>query len=463
MTELPQFRLIKLLDVVLDGSATDTQCKEFSRLVEQHVELRGMVVEQLRIHSLLQWHQLDNLQTLPPAALDGPEMELSSAPRRYWRSIAVGSFAAAAILLIVSLWSWHFGRHTTSGTDVLATVISQKDVRWMGSTTALHKGGQISAGTLEIGAGDLMIEFQSGVKLWTGGSAVLEIASDNLVRLKRGQATARVPHWARGFTIETSGVKVVDLGTEFGVAAGDHDTTDVVVFEGEVDLKLVSSELPAFKRRLIQGEAARISSQGEMQRIFQVRRDATGSRWWIGAPPDDDCVIRAVWDNLGASKSASYYQVVPHGFGEDRLAYVDHPHEWNGLTHDGLPEFLVGADYVRTVNDYRYRKDLVIHVEIAHDAMLYVFLDNRVKVPKWLKEGYTDTGYDIGLDETAWLGNPDFSTAVGPGESIDNTFSVWQRPCSRDEVLTLGPLEFGSEARAMYGLAAVPRERAASH
>ena len=53
--------------------------------------------------------------------------------------------------------------------------------------------------------------------MWVSGPASLQIVSDMLVKLTDGQATAHVPEWAHGFSIETPNVNVVDLGTKFGV------------------------------------------------------------------------------------------------------------------------------------------------------------------------------------------------------------------------------------------------------
>ena len=64
---------------------------------------------------------------------------------------------------------------------------------------------------------------------------------------------------------------------------------------------------------------------------------------------------------------------------------------------------------------------------------------------------------DVGLDEDAWDGNPTFTVSTGAGQSIDNTFSVYRRACAAGETFVLGSMGAGSEARAMYGVAATLR------
>jgi len=318
-------------------------------------------------------------------------------------------------------------------------------------------GDRVSAGRLEITSGRFAMEFENDVQFEVTGPASCEIVSGMLVKLTSGQATADVPRWARGFTIETLDVEVIDLGTRFGVSAQAAGRTDVVVFEGLVDLKSLSSNKRPFKRRLTQGEAARIDRKGDIQRIFQVHGESVGNSWSTADLPNQGAIITAVWDNLTSTKSVSYYQVLTAGFVEDAPAYVDHPHQWNAATKEGLPGFLQGADFVRTINDYRYSGELVIHVEIARDATLFVLFDNRTPAPDWLKEQFTNTALQVGLDEDAWFGNPTFTVDVGPGVSIDNVFTIWSRPCSAGDVMTLGSMGVGSEARAMYGIVATPR------
>ena len=170
------------------------------------------------------------------------------------------------------------------------------------------------------------------------------------------------------------------------------------------------------------------------------------------------------------------YQTTYGGLQDDALAYADNPyHQWNGLTAEGLPAFLRGADYIKTFNDYRYRQDFELTIVISKPTNLYVFADNRIPPPDWLKEQFEDTGVDIGLDEGPWLLQaPEKyrkldknTTAVGGGNSIDNTFSVWRRRCVHPGAVTLGNAgkwaTEGKRGRAMYGIAATPFEDSQPH
>jgi hypothetical protein len=96
-------------------------------------------------------------------------------------------------------------------------------------------------------------------------------------------------------------------------------------------------------------------------------------------------------------------------------------------------------------------------VELAQAAKLYIFYDNREEFPTCLSNQFKDTGIDIGLDECSSPQGVPMAAARGPGLSIDHRFSVWQRDMAREESIQLGALGRGKNAKAMHGVAAVPR------
>ena len=88
---------------------------------------------------------------------------------------------------------------------------------------------------------------------------------------------------------------------------------------------------------------------------------------------------------------------------------------------------------------------------------MFVLWDDRVEPPAWLSNDFADTGLDIGLD-TCGKGQQNVQLGQGPGQSIDQVFSVWKRDVLGAETVILGPMstEGQSEAQnSMYGIAAV--------
>jgi hypothetical protein len=143
---------------------------------------------------------------------------------------------------------------------------------------------------------------------------------------------------------------------------------------------------------------------------------------------------------------------------DDCLAFVDRNHQWNALNTKGLPPFLFGADYIMPFNDDKFVRGLELKVRLLRPATLYVFLDNNMAVPTWLRNDFTDTGIDIGLDcsKTEW--HKVHSLGIGSGRSIDFPFSVWKRDVKKAGTVTLGGIEQPPAVRSqgfnMYGIAA---------
>ena len=169
-------------------------------------------------------------------------------------------------------------------------------------------------------------------------------------------------------------------------------------------------------------------------------------------------------------------------------AFVDRFHQWNGLDGQGLPEELVGADYVMAFNNDKWAQGIRLQIDLSAPATVYVLMDERVPPPRWLTDRFSRTAMRVGLDEgwhasdgrpatlspsgsllpiAARLGDArladsqglssqsPYQTGVGPGDSVDATYRVWER-----QVAEATRVEFGSpgqphERTSMYGIAAV--------
>ena len=105
---------------------------------------------------------------------------------------------------------------STPGDDI-AWLVNAQDCLWGGHDQ--QPGRDMSPGKLlHLERGLAEIEFDQGTRVILQGPAGLEFISASSVKLNFGTLTARVPPQARGFSVLTSGGKVVDLGTEFGLS-----------------------------------------------------------------------------------------------------------------------------------------------------------------------------------------------------------------------------------------------------
>lgn len=140
----------------------------------------------------------------------------------------------------------------------VALVTRLVDVEWGENQTPLEVGDALSPGRLALASGYAQVEFFCGATVIIEGPAELELQSPLLARVRSGRLRAQVPPAARGFSLEVDDMKVVDLGTEFGLSVSDEGAS-VQVFDGEVELQQPESE----KKLLTAGNALIRSVDGE--------------------------------------------------------------------------------------------------------------------------------------------------------------------------------------------------------
>jgi len=441
-------RVESLIDAVIDGRCDEAGLRRLAKLVRDDPRAREAYLEQMQMHALLDWRH--GRVGLPVDRGCPGRGRSPTFVGRYWGIAAVFLIGVGLIMLAAP--------SSRRAASTVATLIEARDVVWAEGQEPIAVNARLEPRGIRCASGTLRLAFDSGALVTLEGPADLRILSGMLLRALRGRITARMNGDAKGFTVETPSTMVVDQGTEFGVEVDASGRTGVVVFQGLVDLSCGrSAEHLATTRRLSQGEGMRVAPTGDLSRIIAVERRPGDDGWSTDTSSGGEAVIRSVRDNIRGLDSSKYYQIVHRGLYDDSPAYVDRPHEWNGLDSGGLPAFLRGADYIMPFNDDKWTKDLEITVGMARAATLFVFLDRREKPPSWLAATFTDTGVKIGLDEGSWPDPTLFTVDGGPGRSIDHVFSVWKRDVNRDEAVTLGGLRGGRNDRAMYGIAAVPR------
>jgi ferric-dicitrate binding protein FerR (iron transport regulator) len=464
----------------LDESITPAQREELQSLLVDSAAARQVYAKYCEQTGCLRWLCLEEtagseLVSVQEAAVERPT---SSRRARRWGLVAG---LACALGLVAAGWqmfklrgpdSFAEKRATSSIQDAIgqsaqnqsevATITGLRDVRWLQDTLNERLLSRCRVGDkLQLVAGSAELTFDAGVQLTVFGPAEFVITSPRSIRCVRGRITTLVNERGKGFSIETPQAKVVDLGTQFGLDISEDGETQVVVFQGSVDLTYGKGAAEQPTRRMEQGDALSVDKSGAFQRIVSVERNqflagVDGIQYSSGQP-----VIIDVRDNIRKAESAKSYQIVHGGLQEDAVCFVDRNHQWNGMDEFGLPAFLAGADYIMPFNDDKFVRDLEITVHLARAATLYVFLDNNMEVPRWLREEFTDTGVDIGLDgaKTEW--HQANSLGAGAGRSIDFPFSIWKREVKQGGSVTLGgikPPDIRSRGFNMYGIAAVAAE-----
>lgn len=513
-----EHRLATLIASHCDADLSENECAELATALLSSEDARGRFIEELSVHGWLEMEMpaqqgvFDHIRSTDQASTLLYDSEQASVlPRHLLGGNTLALAAAACLLLsatVASLLLWRGGADPlasdprviaasqTSTTDSLNTATDaiaqacpvEGSCDWRFDRQNLDDGEQdsfertVRAGdTLRVTQGRLRLVFAHGTEVDLQAPALYEVGSAMRTRLFRGRATVNVAEGAEGFTIDTPGASVIDLGTKFGVEVDDEGQTDVVVFQGMVDVSMArdlgeGQGAGLDTKRLFGGGAMHINRRGTASRIYCLPSDRFSNGGELAASLTREPLITAVSDNLKRRETWNFYEIVSGGMREDCKAFVDREHhEWNGIDEAGMPSYLLDGDYVRTFNDDKVAGQIVIDIELRAPTQLYVLWDNRVEPPSWLVRDFEPTGDSIGVDEGDHIfptDTPVFRKRAennreqsvvqrgpageGPGQSIDAHHSVWRRVVERPGTVTLGSLETKLLAINMYGIVATP-------
>ncbi|WP_165220193.1 FecR domain-containing protein [Aquisphaera insulae] len=278
-------RLQDLIAVYCDGLIEDEELREleallresqaarieFVRTFHEHTELAFAVRSRRAtdevLESVLAGRAFPDART-ESARGDGPAGEGT----RWSRTLVRAGIAAALVLLGgTAVLLLRGGREPAGGAAAtgrksallpdgnVAWLRNAQDCVWSGAEAEMPGRDMRSGKTLRLRSGLAEIEFEQGARVLLQGPAEIVLLGGSSARLVRGALTARVPEPARGFTIFSPGGRVIDLGTEFGLAVEEDGATTVRVFKGAVEASpLDAAEWPSNTLTLHDDQAARL-------------------------------------------------------------------------------------------------------------------------------------------------------------------------------------------------------------
>ncbi len=154
----------------------------------------------------------------------------------------VGTSVVVGVLALVRSFDMPSGQTVAVQPDppqpppLVARLTHVVNSAWAGGTAALTVGDSLIAGRkLDLKSGLAEITFEDGARAILEGPATLVVQSRSGAVLDNGKCAFTVEHpLARGFEINTPGMKYTDLGTEFGVLVAQNGEQEVHVFRGKV-------------------------------------------------------------------------------------------------------------------------------------------------------------------------------------------------------------------------------------
>jgi Concanavalin A-like lectin/glucanases superfamily len=188
---------------------------------------------------------------------------------------------AAAILVGVGLAAFFLRPRATPEVAVapapapFATATQLDAVLWDPEADLRPKLGTIlGAGRLRLLGGRVTLTFVSGVTLTVEAPADLDLQAVDRVFCRQGRLRTRVPAGAEGFTVQSAGYEVVDLGTEFGLNADADGTANVMVFQGKASVSLLGADGRTTQSALVEGQqSVRVDAAAATIRDVDPRPD----------------------------------------------------------------------------------------------------------------------------------------------------------------------------------------------
>lgn len=259
-------RQLYLIDSYCSGNLMGEEFKELENQLRDNKGLRQTLVEYRGLEA--------SLRATATASAIQKEYEgfTEPDPKKHALMFPVYSMAAAIVILLSVIGFLLVNKSETPELRVnektaidegVAVLMKSLDAKWKSVSLAL--GESVKPGKWELVSGQIELEFYSGAAVVLEGPAVFEVLSENGGVLHSGKLSAEVPDHAHGFTITSADVKLVDLGTSFGMSVNDGKGTEVHVFDGEVELHDLAKN-KHFKK-LKAGEGQKISSRNQWAEI----------------------------------------------------------------------------------------------------------------------------------------------------------------------------------------------------
>ncbi|OXU16149.1 FecR domain-containing protein [Sedimentisphaera salicampi] len=145
----------------------------------------------------------------------------------------------------------------------VAAVRDSLDVKFADDSKRYSKGDIIWAEeTIKISEGFIEFATARDVLITVEAPAEFEFNKQDDMQLEYGQLYANVGENGIGFTVHTDNMRLIDLGTEFGVYRDKKGWTEVHMIDGEAALVAGGSWFKKTKQQLFQGQARGVSGNG---------------------------------------------------------------------------------------------------------------------------------------------------------------------------------------------------------
>ena len=277
MRPLPDQARMQLFDAVLTGKADDAQIQELEQLLQSDDVAcqQFALVSQLDVNLRYVFRTGACHQQRRPRSAAPVYSQSEPTPKARSRRAWLWFTALAATILFVAATIDNQPFRAPSGTTLatanslfskppapVATLTSLDQAQWQG--TDLPVGYMIHEGdTIELVSGEAQISVGFGAEIAAKGPCSLQFVQVDRVKLEYGNVAVHVAEWAKGFTVVTDAMDVVDLGTTFTVSADKDAGVQTSVIKGLVRVHPKVSDSAGRRGVLVvEGGAYGVDNQG---------------------------------------------------------------------------------------------------------------------------------------------------------------------------------------------------------
>lgn len=437
-------RITRLVDALFTRELDPAEQQELQQLICEDAELRrhylrlihqdAVLPRLLAIGSDAQQPPGESaiLEPPPPKAQTParrPAGPVVAGPRLFDSRLVTSVLVAAAVCLLflitMAQLPLHFGggqpvaRESARQAPVIVARLTQSvNCQWSDGGVAKGLGAHLRQGQrLELLAGLAEITFRNGAQVILEGPARFHLLSDGGGQLYVGKLLAKVPPRTSGVEILSPAVRVVDLGTEFGLLVASSGDTQVQVISGVVAVEPNWGK--SLVKRIASGNAILVQAAVEIGSRHEVREIAFDQTRFAK--------MKTIWEQDAArrqhSQDVAYGASVPRG----AISIDGRFDDWKKIA--ALPDDPAGD----AMTDNKRSVDL-IRGAIAHDQEhIYITTEQAAPTGFAISEPWIFIDADMNLatgTRFGWIGKSGQDAALSIGAEFHlsgvSTFSAWE-------------------------------------
>lgn len=311
---------------------------EFRQYMSLHAELAGAVrLERARQNIYDEIRERAGSVSSDTSRVDSPVQEPVSMPhqsrgsRVAWLPALVAAGLAAAVLVMLNRGTiepkpLETGPLAESAQEVpepasmarsrskqpapVATLASTRNAVWSGNPLA--DGQAMNEGeTITLKSGEANISMGYGAEMVLHGPSSLKFLTLDRVQLIEGDVAVQVAKWARGFTVVTDSMEVVDLGTTFTVSAQSNGDDQTRVISGLVRVHPKQAAKSSRRGLLVsEGESMAVDREGHVRAIPVTAEQLAKSFNFPTTPPYKPVALHNSGFDLAEGDEDPHWRVI---------------------------------------------------------------------------------------------------------------------------------------------------------